>query len=854
MIMDVLSGFARVQGDKHSGAPLTMRDVHLFSLVENPSTGARQLTISFLASSGRFEMTDCSGRLVMSGRVRLLDEDDDKVAAPASRQGQGLQARQGAEPGRTLTGAALYDELRASGMSYSPRLQTLQRFSLGPHEWVAETPPHLPAQLTSSLQLMQLASLTDDNTVTFPAVIGRLDVLSGRGDGRLRFDRDTGFVESAWLRLEAVEMRPLTAGDGLTADVARGKKRHLHGSAKHWQSPESLQVKVTSVQTEEAETRPGLSAQLCGLSGEVFAEGFAGQRVMAVGLRGADERVRVDASLAWPVPHGWTDKQAAAAPLPYCKAEYALRVMARALAGESALVHDAASPLGQAAVRVALGLGCTPVFVTVRSAEERQRVLGLFPELPPQDVLMLWSFEWQLRARRRSAGVDVAIGTVSGEAFKASLRCMAFWGRYVHCASQKHPRTATMGMSKFLESLSLIGVSEDYLLLAGPETRLLLAEAVLEGVHNGTVQPIVGDGGEAAFLSTESACPSVCAMSMESVYDSGYTSPSDSVADLKSPSNSVVDLKSPSASTTDLKSPSASTTDLRPSYVSQSEEEADKRVPADVGARLLSYLPAALSSASAGADGVRLRRVPSRYGAPSSGAPTEVPAEPREVFPLLAFPPLGLPLDQRGAASLRELASRLMMPVFVVEVPGRTAGGVAGQARAVLDTLRAGGPGRGRGPYNLLGWGPSAPLALEVAHQLDAPACTFLLDGDVRTVQSWASAVAASPGGKLGALEPLRPMLRDLGALVVGPGQRHGVATSGHTDATPTAMKGGRTVVLRGSSKEASSLEGQENVEVHTVQSARLDSDEVAAQINGGAAWSRMLPEAALRQLRDSAL
>lgn len=67
-------------------------------------------------------------------------------------------------------------------------------------------------------------------------------------------------------------------------------------------------------------------------------------------------------------------------------------------------------------------------------------------QLPQQNALLLSSFEWALRLRLGTHGVDVAVGAVAGEQLKASLRCMALWGRYVHCAPGKDGREATVGM------------------------------------------------------------------------------------------------------------------------------------------------------------------------------------------------------------------------------------------------------------------------------------------------------------------------------------------------------------------------------------------------------------------------
>lgn len=42
------------------------------------------------------------------------------------------------------------------------------------------------------------------------------------------------------------------------------------------------------------------------------------------------------------------------------------------------------------------------------------------------------SFEWHVRTRTRGRGVDVVLSALPGEQFKASMRCLAHWGRLLH--------------------------------------------------------------------------------------------------------------------------------------------------------------------------------------------------------------------------------------------------------------------------------------------------------------------------------------------------------------------------------------------------------------------------------------
>jgi hypothetical protein len=66
----------------------------------------------------------------------------------------------------------------------------------------------------------------------------------------------------------------------------------------------------------------------------------------------------------WCVPDAWTLAQAATVPVAYCTAYYALCIRGRLRPHESILIHSGAGGVGQAAIAVALSMGCT-VYTTV---------------------------------------------------------------------------------------------------------------------------------------------------------------------------------------------------------------------------------------------------------------------------------------------------------------------------------------------------------------------------------------------------------------------------------------------------------------------------------------------------------
>ncbi|MGV9856846.1 beta-ketoacyl synthase N-terminal-like domain-containing protein, partial [Streptomyces sp. NPDC003442] len=77
----------------------------------------------------------------------------------------------------------------------------------------------------------------------------------------------------------------------------------------------------------------------------------------------------IDARLMVPVPDGWSDVEAAAAPIAYLTAYHALFDLGRVRPGDRVLVHAAAGGVGMAAVHLALAAGAE-VFATASPAKQ----------------------------------------------------------------------------------------------------------------------------------------------------------------------------------------------------------------------------------------------------------------------------------------------------------------------------------------------------------------------------------------------------------------------------------------------------------------------------------------------------
>src|SRR5262245_6916989 len=119
------------------------------------------------------------------------------------------------------------------------------------------------------------------------------------------------------------------------------------------------------------------------LAGEVETVGSAvqgvklGDRVCAlVGGGGYAEKAVVEAKMLIPIPEGWSFAQAAAVPEVFFTAQGTVVVLGTLKAGETVLIHAAASGVGTAAIQMAREIGAR-VLITAGSNEKIQRCVEL---------------------------------------------------------------------------------------------------------------------------------------------------------------------------------------------------------------------------------------------------------------------------------------------------------------------------------------------------------------------------------------------------------------------------------------------------------------------------------------------
>ncbi|XP_037571297.2 LOW QUALITY PROTEIN: fatty acid synthase-like [Dermacentor silvarum] len=247
------------------------------------------------------------------------------------------------------------------------------------------------------------------------------------------------------------------------------------------------------VQVEPSHGNPASQDSFLGL--EFSGRDPKGRRVMGIVTSDAmATAVAADPDMLWEVPESWTLEEASTVPAVYSTVYYALLVRGNMRAGESILVHSGSGGVGQAAISVALSMGCT-VFTTVGNQQKREYLKRRFPQLEDRhfansrDV----SFEEHVRLETKGRGVDLVLNSLAEEKLRASVRCLAPHGRFLEIGKYDLYKNSPLGMSVFLKNATFHGIMLDSLMGDDPfamEDKRRVVELVRQGIASGVVRPL----------------------------------------------------------------------------------------------------------------------------------------------------------------------------------------------------------------------------------------------------------------------------------------------------------------------------------------------------------------------------
>ncbi len=154
--------------------------------------------------------------------------------------------------------------------------------------------------------------------------------------------------------------------------------------------------------------------------------GFAaGDRVACcLPYGGGADVVALDPESVFPLPDAVEFTAAAAIPMNYLTAQFALATRAQLRRGETVLVHGAAGGVGTATIQVAKGYGARTIGVV--STEEKAEVARA---AGADETVLVDGFLPAVKELTGGAGVDVVVDVVGGDLMLDSLRALAPLGR-----------------------------------------------------------------------------------------------------------------------------------------------------------------------------------------------------------------------------------------------------------------------------------------------------------------------------------------------------------------------------------------------------------------------------------------
>ena len=241
-----------------------------------------------------------------------------------------------------------------------------------------------------------------------------------------------------------------------------------------------------------------------GVTGALLGMEFSGidenhNRVMGytIGKGMATEVSVLDPLFLWPVPQNWTLEEAATVPVVYATVYYGLLIRAQLVPGETVLIHSGAGGVGQAAINVCKSMGCT-IFTTCSESKRdfMKETFGLqdWQIANSRDL----SFEEHILRETNGRGVDVVLNSLSETKLKASVNCLADYGRFVEIGKYDILTDSLMDMSQFgmnkaFQTTCLAHLDVDAFFnqnASAIKTRSRVYHLLSKGISDGVVKPL----------------------------------------------------------------------------------------------------------------------------------------------------------------------------------------------------------------------------------------------------------------------------------------------------------------------------------------------------------------------------
>jgi 1-acyl-sn-glycerol-3-phosphate acyltransferase len=183
-------------------------------------------------------------------------------------------------------------------------------------------------------------------------------------------------------------------------------------------------------------------------------------------------------------PAGLSFAEAAALPLAYVTAIYALEMIARIRRGDRVLIHAATGGVGLAAIAVAERAGAE-IFATAGTEAKREllRSRGIRHVMDSRSL----DFATQVMEATAGRGVDIVLNSLAGEAIAKGLSVLAPRGRFLEIGKADIYRNNDLPLEAFRRNLSFVAIQVDTLCDTDRDVLREALEATRRGIEDGSL-------------------------------------------------------------------------------------------------------------------------------------------------------------------------------------------------------------------------------------------------------------------------------------------------------------------------------------------------------------------------------
>ena len=159
------------------------------------------------------------------------------------------------------------------------------------------------------------------------------------------------------------------------------------------------------------------------------------------------------------IPDDCSYTSAAAIPIAYCTAYYALHDLGRIRKGASILVHCGAGGVGQAAIQLAK-ITNAKIFATVGAKEKKQLLMARYG-IPEDHIFSsrTLSFAHRIKQMTGGRGVDIILNSLAGESLRRSWDCIASFGCFVDLGIKNADSQGVLSTLPFVKNVSFSSVN-----------------------------------------------------------------------------------------------------------------------------------------------------------------------------------------------------------------------------------------------------------------------------------------------------------------------------------------------------------------------------------------------------------